>query len=197
MPSGRTHDRITFWTLPIATGLTLILTGSAVQMVVVGIGFLFGGLMLGPDLDTHSIHYKRWGYFRWIWLPYRGSLRHRSPLSHAPIVGTLLRVIYLMIWVGLFGFLCLIGVNELGQLGWTWSQVGDFWQQTLQQNSVQWLALLIGLELGALSHYTADWGVSAYKRSKKQGWRAFIPFGKQKKRRSRSRSRRKPASGKH
>lgn len=185
MPSGRTHDRITLWTLPLVAGLALFLTQQALFTLFVCAGFLFGGLMLGPDLDTHSIHYKRWGWLRWIWLPYRSSMRHRSPWSHSPMIGTTVRVIYLMVWVGVFSLVGVAAVNEIGQFGLSWTGVGQFWSMLLHRFQVEAIALFTGLELGAFSHYTADWLVSGCKRVRQRGWKAV--FGKKTKRRKTTR----------
>jgi uncharacterized metal-binding protein len=173
MPSGQTHDRITLWSLPLVVSLALAVTRNSMSVLLVCGGFLFGGLMLGPDLDIHSIHFKRWGWFRWIWIPYRGSMRHRSPLSHAPIVGTVLRVIYLGAWLTVISFVSLATVNEIWQLRWTWADIRQIVGRSLQQYKGEWLMLALGLELGALSHYVADWGISTHKRVKTQGWKAL------------------------
>lgn len=175
MPAGRTHDRITLWALPLAASLGFVATRNGGLVLILCAGFLFGGLMLGPDLDIHSVQYKRWGIFRWIWLPYRGSMRHRSPLSHAPIVGTALRVVYLGAWLGISSLVAIALCNQVWQLGWTWNQIGEIVGRSLTQHKLAWLMLAIGLELGALSHYVADWLVSGYKRRKTHGWRAFFP----------------------
>jgi uncharacterized metal-binding protein len=167
MPSGRTHDRITLWTLPLVAALALAVTRRSTLTLAICAGFLFGGLMLGPDLDIHSVHYKRWGWLRWIWIPYRGSMRHRSPLSHAPITGTVLRVVYLLIWMGLLSFAVVAILNELLQLGWSWNEIGLGLGHLLGQHQAEAIALGIGLELGAFSHYTADWSVSTYKKRSK------------------------------
>ncbi len=29
--------------------------------------------MFGPDLDIYSVQFQRWGFLRWIWLPYQKS----------------------------------------------------------------------------------------------------------------------------
>jgi uncharacterized metal-binding protein len=175
MPAGRTHDRITLWTLPLVGGLSLLVSQDSTLTLIICGGFLFGGLMFGPDLDIHSIHFKRWGWFRWIWIPYRGSMRHRSPLSHSPITGTAVRIVYLLLWVGVVSFASLALLNELWQFGWTWSEIGGFLGRSLQRHGVEWLMLCLGLELGALSHYAADLGLTTYKRFKRQGWKALTP----------------------
>lgn len=187
MPSGRTHDRITLWSLPLVAGTTLLVSRSSSLTLLVCGGFLFGGLMFGPDLDIHSVHYKRWGWLRWIWLPYRGSLRHRSPLSHAPITGTTLRIAYLLVWVGLLYFAGLAIANQLLNLGWTWAEIGGWVGRSLQRYPAEWIALVVGLELGALSHSLADWGSTVRRRFKTQGWRAVFPKPKPQRRKKKRR----------
>jgi uncharacterized metal-binding protein len=174
MPSGQTHDRITLWSLPWVVALAIAITRDSALVLIICGGFLFGGLMLGPDLDIHSIHFKRWGWFRWIWIPYRGSMRHRSPLSHAPIIGTVLRVLYLGVWLGTIGLVAVAAANEIWQLGWTRAEIVAIVRRSIQQHYLSGLALALGLELGALSHYIADWGVSTCKRYRTQGWKAFV-----------------------
>jgi uncharacterized metal-binding protein len=105
MPSGSTHDRITLWSLPIITGLTAAVTRSGNLTLLVSGGFLFSGLMLSPDLDLHSLPFKRWGWLRWIWIPYQKAMHHRSVFSHGPLIGTTLRVLYLASWMALLGLL--------------------------------------------------------------------------------------------
>lgn len=192
MPSGRTHDRITLWSLPAVTGLSLAVTTSLGLTTWVAAGFLFGGLMLGPDLDIRSVQYKRWGWFRWIWLPYRGSMKHRSPLSHAPVTGTVIRVMYLSIWVGFATLMGLTLLNEVLALGWSWGDIGNVFWRSLRQYQQQAIAVLVGLELGAFSHYVADWLVSTRKRVKRYGWKAALP--KPKKATKRSSAKRSPRS---
>ena len=95
MPSGRTHDRITWYLTPVMAGFSYLITHQEHLTVLATVAFLFSGLMFGPDLDIHSVQYKRWGWLRWLWLPYRRLLRHRSLFSHGPIIGTFLRICYL------------------------------------------------------------------------------------------------------
>ena len=177
MPSGYIHDRITLWSLPLVVGTSVVRTHSAGITLAIASGFLVGGLMLGPDLDTRSIHYKRWGWLRWIWLPYRTRIKHRSPLSHGPILGTTIRVCYLLLWLLVLGTITIALLNEVLRLGWTWNEVGDRISWMFTNHWSWWMAFAIGLEIGAISHILADWSTSAYKRVKryypKQGWRAL------------------------
>jgi uncharacterized metal-binding protein len=156
MPSGRTHDRITFWCLPFVLGLTLCVTRSPALIVIVLLSFLVGGLMLGPDLDIRSIQYKRWGPIKGIWIPYRLALKHRSSLSHGPIIGTALRVIYLAFWIGLFAVIAIAVLNIVWDAQLTWHSLSLTVNYLLKRYWVEGIAVLIGLEAGAMSHSISD-----------------------------------------
>ena len=73
--------------------------------IIVTVTFLFGGLMFGPDLDTHSSQYTRWGIMKNLWYPYQKFFKHRSRWSHGLIFGTFLRIIYFIGVLTLFSFL--------------------------------------------------------------------------------------------
>ena len=169
MPSGRTHDRITLWSVPFVSGIAYFLTQNGKFALILAGGFLFSGLMFGPDLDIYSVQYKRWGWFRWIWIPYRSAIRHRSQLSHGLLIGTILRLIYIsliiLILSGMiaaiayfFGYVNLQSVMDSQKKLPIWNPK---YTQAL-------LALIIGLELGAMSHSISDWIGSAYKKNKTQ-----------------------------
>jgi uncharacterized metal-binding protein len=182
MPSGRTHDRITMYALPFVAGVTFWQTRSSNATLLVAGGFLFGGLMFGPDLDIYSVQFQRWGFLRWIWLPYQKSLRHRSFLSHGPIIGTTLRIIYLGCLLAILAILGLAIAQRLGNFSFTWQDLGVTVGRSLLDYDTEYIALFLGLELGAMSHSLSDWGGSAYKRFQKQGVRGLLPSGKTKKR---------------
>jgi uncharacterized metal-binding protein len=167
MPSGQTHDRITLWTVPLVSGIAYFLTQNGKLALILAGGFLFSGLMFGPDLDIYSVQYKRWGWFRWIWIPYRSAIRHRSQLSHGLIIGTILRLLYIsliiLILSGIIAAIAyLLGYVNLKSVIDSQKQF-PIWDAKYTQAL---LALIIGLELGAMSHSISDWIGSAYKRSK-------------------------------
>lgn len=175
MPSGRTHDSITLWSLPLVAGFTYERTQSSSFTLIMAGGYLFSGLMFGPDLDVYSRQYLRWGALRWIWLPYRRSMRHRSFFSHGPVVGTVVRVLYLLLWLGLVGIAiaCISAIaSQLMGIIEHWHIFAHhliessimFLGQLIQNYPSECLTLGIGLELGALSHSFSDWAVSTYKR---------------------------------
>ncbi len=164
MSSGQTHDRITLWSLPVVMMASLWVTLNIWLTAWVCLGFLMGGLLLGPDLDIHSVQYKRWGWLRWIWLPYRGSMRHRSFWSHGPIIGTTVRVLYASCWLAMGGIVVVDALNSLQRTALTWGDLGTGLSWSIHTYWQVGLALLVGLELGALSHYTTDWLSSFWKR---------------------------------
>lgn len=179
MPSGRTHDGITLWSLPLLAGLTFAQTQSSSLTLFVSSSYLFSGLMFGPDLDVYSHQYKRWGLLRWIWLPYRHSMRHRSFWSHGFIAGTVVRVAYVLIWSGLLGAVgLLMGAIVAQATGMTndglslvqqWcSRSLVFAGRSLQNHPTEAIASALGLELGAMSHTLSDWTLSTYRRTVKQ-----------------------------
>lgn len=163
MPSGRTHDRITLWTFPWVTLGTWFVTRSSDAAIVVGAGFLFSGLMFGPDLDINSRQFQRWGWFRVLWIPYQKMLRHRSVWSHGFIVGTLGRCLYLGFWLLVILMPGLILSIPMGDRSWQ-SQFTILHERlkTLLSHPLT-LNALVGLELGAMSHSLSDWLGSAYK----------------------------------
>ncbi len=189
MPSGNTHDRITLWALPVVTGVTFWQTQSGNLTLLVAGGYLFGGLMFGPDLDIYSKQFQRWGWLRWIWLPYQKSLRHRSLLSHGPIIGTTLRVVYFGCAIAILGVLVLAIVEKLWNVTLNWYGFGEGVNQTVTRYGAEFLALFLGLELGAMSHSLSDWSGSAYKRFKKKGIAGILNNGKVKKRKVTRKSR--------
>src|SRR5439155_22826121 len=97
MPSGRTHDLITIVTgaavAPAVLNTRLPDMGPPNAMVLLG-AYVVSGLLFSPDLDLHSTPYRRWRKLRWIWLPYRRLVPHRSWISHSMVMGPLLRIVY-------------------------------------------------------------------------------------------------------
>lgn len=156
MTSGKNHDRITWLCLPWIFIGTITVSKDLLTGFVVASGFLFSGLMFGPDLDIYSVQFKRWGYFRFIWLPYQKYLPHRSVFSHGLIIGTVIRSLYLCLILLLFGLvLGAIALITFPQI-WQWQQVINTLTVIGEIYLKEIIALFIGLELGAMSHYLAD-----------------------------------------
>ena len=114
------------------------------------LAFLIGGLLLSPDLDTRSRPSRRWGPLQLLWWPYRQLLRHRSLLSHGPVLGTLGRLAYLAaVTLALAGLLAPWGApTPLALLHWG--------QQLWRQQPALLLLALAGLEASAWLHLIQD-----------------------------------------
>ena len=161
MPLGKTHDNITtigtLLSLPIALQITHNLELSAIASS----SFYFTGYMFGPDLDmAHSRPSKRWGKLKFLWGGYRKYIatRHRHPLSHYPLLGTVARVLYL----GVVVLMILTTLFLLGKsLSFAWATEASKVVWRLQDwNPLEdyrvWCCA-IGLEVGAASHYIPDY----------------------------------------
>jgi uncharacterized metal-binding protein len=115
MASGRAHNTATLVLAGIAGGIA-VFDGSGAFLWASG-GVL-AGLVLSPDLDVDGgnislANMRKSGRFvggrvigwlagklwRLIWLPYALMVGHRSPWSHAPFLGTIVRLVYLGIWL--------------------------------------------------------------------------------------------------
>lgn len=130
--------------------------------VVLTAAFLFGGLMFGPDLDTQSKPYARWGIFRAIWFPYRSVFKHRSRWSHGLVFGTLFRVVYFsgamtLLAFGVLAIYSAFSATEMpraAQIMNAWQGIGSMTRDDL--GLVLVLAGFAGMWLGAASHTITD-----------------------------------------
>ena len=149
MASGKEHDTSTmWWAAPFALIISLLI--DLESGLISGTAFLIGGLWLSPDLDTKSIPLKRWGILQGFWWPYRKALTHRSILSHSPVIGTFLRVVYL------FAITTLI-LLLLQSLGFTNTRQAAHWlTELIKQNPKHILMVVVGLEASAWLHLIKD-----------------------------------------
>ena len=98
MPNHQTHDTIGVVSV-IPISLTTVYLGYSMPYVItLGLGVILATYFLSPDLDLYSRIYRRWGIFRWIWLPYQWIIPHRSWLSHSGPISATIRIIYLSLW---------------------------------------------------------------------------------------------------
>ncbi len=162
MPSGKTHDAITIILAAPAFATAYVLTRDAWISTVVTVGFLIGGLMFGPDLDTASKQYSRWRFFKFFWFPYRNFFKHRSRWSHGLIFGTLLRVVYFMGVATCVAFLLSYAYTSYagGKLPGLWDFTG-VWANLREyadraMGTYGAIALFVGLWIGAASHTFTD-----------------------------------------
>jgi uncharacterized metal-binding protein len=172
MPSSNGHDLATILALPPTFAFVWTVTENPMLAGVVTAMTLFGGLMFGPDLDTHSRQYTRWGIFRFLWLPYKAAFAHRSRWSHGIIFSTPIRVLY---FTGVLALFVALGVYLRAAI-----VAGDFapsWNEIIQNgqtihtalnihigNHFIWAALT-GLWWGATIHTLVDVGWSILRKA--------------------------------
>jgi uncharacterized metal-binding protein len=149
LASGRDHDRATWLLAPPVALLWWPWLGLA-GSIAAGLAFVLGGLWLSPDLDTRSNPTRRWGPLRLLWWPYRRLLSHRSLLSHAPLLGSAGRLLYLVALVLALSWLA----QPLGSPSpWVITQRAS---QLWHQHQPLVLAALVGLEASAWLHLIQD-----------------------------------------
>jgi uncharacterized metal-binding protein len=140
MASGRNHDRSIYFATPIVFGVGSYYFGIELGLIA-GAAHYVGGLMLSPDLDLISRPYKRWGLLRWLWLPYQRFIpRHRHWLSHGPVIGSIVRLVYLAALISPL-WLLFPGLQQVQ------------WSGVTAPNA---MAFFCGVELSALNHLLLD-----------------------------------------
>ncbi len=162
MPSGKTHDAVTFFLTAPAGAVAWKLTDSLPTALIVAVTFLIGGLMFGPDLDTMSKQYIRWGIFKSLWFPYQAFFKHRSRWSHGLIFGTFIRIVYFMGVLTLFSFLGVFlyetytggDLPNLWEFTKAWQQIGEYTRR--QCGEYVFVSVFAGLWFGAASHTLTD-----------------------------------------
>ncbi len=104
MALGRTHDLINLVALP---GFLYYLPKEF--YIPFSAGYLVGTFLLSPDIDLpNSKPTKRWSLLRCLWSPYQSFSRHRG-ISHLPVVGSLLRLLYI-VGVIIFLYFVMVGI---------------------------------------------------------------------------------------
>lgn len=169
MPSGRAHDVLTVL-LAVPTGVGVFAWyGEVWPAVVVTAAFLFGGMVFGPDLDTKSKQYSRWGMFRFLWLPYRKFFSHRSRFTHGLVFGSLIRVIYFIGVITLTAYIIAYAwtgisddaVPDVRDFSAAWRLVAETAYKYLGENFL--IQSFVGLWLGAASHTLSDMAITYIK----------------------------------
>jgi len=145
MASGVTHTRDSL-ILAGASVTGLLLVRAPIEVVVlVPVGCLLGTLIT-PDLDLNNecMPYRVAQIlggtplrmvWRLIWFPYSRAFSHRSVWTHTPILGTVLRILYLLLL-----YLAVAIIFRIGLPVPTW----------------HWAFLIIGLMISDTLHYFRD-----------------------------------------
>lgn len=173
MPNHYGHDRITV----VIALLAALLAGyfgilSMWQIVALACATIFGGCMFSPDLDLEGAALRRWGPLACLWWPYTVFFPHRHFLTHGwlAIVSTALRVVYFVCAFLIIPALLLWSAirfqkaEKLDIEGFVHLMTNTLTSIYALAPLNMWLVILGGLWLGAISHTTADYLVSGWKR---------------------------------
>lgn len=155
MPSGKTHALIST-----AAGVGSIIYGLSSgypnQAIIALASGCLVGILITPDLDVRgeirskAIVDRQFGWmigylWRLAWWPYARIIpHHRHWLSHAPIIGTSVRVAYVYIWA----------MAISGIIGYTLPFSANI--ERIQYNPPWVLLLIIGLAVSDVLHWVAD-----------------------------------------
>lgn len=162
MTTGTNHDKITCLA---ALGLGLATcTIDPTLSAEVALGTLIGGLIISPDIDLiQSRCTQRWGWLGFIWIPYQKVIPHRCFLSHCVVIGTLVRILYLVLpTIGVLALLGLPvgdwirdwGAEQIDNLYYLYEGATVYGDSIPRTKTV--LVGLVGLEAGAVCHLLAD-----------------------------------------
>lgn len=160
MPNGVTHDKITYITTPLVALGTTVVTGNTEATILVTGAYLFAGLMFSGDLDLPSVQFYRWKALKFIWIPYQKIFSHRSIWTHWPLLGTVVRLLYLYLWFSVG----LLGLNLFSSSGFNYIEDQKEVLTFLLGYQHYLIPAFIGLVLGAFSHSAADYSVTWYKK---------------------------------
>lgn len=106
MPSGKVHAQCSLVLAAPTFGFVAGATSDYAAAGACALGCLLG-IMLTPDLDQETLSSSEHAFikytlglgFLWtmLWYPYARLIKHRSPFSHFPILGTAGRLLYLLL----------------------------------------------------------------------------------------------------
>ncbi len=112
MPDGKTHAAATVLAAGVVGPVAYFFGNASIETSIALSAGTMAGLLLSPDLDVRIGSRSFWlvrhsfgplvGFFwQWFWQPYARLIpRHRHPLSHFPLIGTALRLLYLFLVFG-------------------------------------------------------------------------------------------------
>ena len=157
MANGKAHKKINLIFLAIGIGAVLISSQHYVHGISVILGYLFGTYCMNPDLDIRSHPYRRWGFLRFIWIPYQ-KFKHRSIWTHGYVIGDIIRYLYLMLWIQL-------GIGVISILtNVPYSTYSNDLRELFIQHKLSILSFIVGNMLSSTAHILTDHASSTFKK---------------------------------
>ncbi|WP_175354250.1 metal-binding protein [Bacillus sp. FJAT-27986] len=155
--NGKAHKKINLVFLAIGIGAVLISSQQYVHGISVIIGYLFGTYWMNPDLDIKSNPYRRWGFLRFMWIPYQ-KFKHRSIWTHGYVIGDIIRYLYVMAWI-------MLGAGAMSIL--TDVPYGIYinhLEEFVIQHKLSFLSFIVGNMLSSTAHILTDHASTTFKK---------------------------------
>lgn len=160
MATGKTHDKITIRLIPVMVLIFTLINnsfftnlGDIITYTLLGIAvYIFGGYMFSGDLDIISTETRRWGYLKFIWIPYQKVFEHRSIFTHGFILGPSIRLIYLY---GIVLIIC-IPLYNFSIVNLSTTEIINVTYEFIMSNEILCSNIALGLFLGSGIHTTTD-----------------------------------------
>lgn len=102
MPDGKTHIRIN-WVVLFLLNIFIFIFYTDIQIkqyILFNSSFILISYFISPDLDINSSVYRRWGFMRWIWYPYREIMKHQGA-SHSFLWGPISIILNLLLFLSI------------------------------------------------------------------------------------------------
>jgi uncharacterized metal-binding protein len=175
--TGKEHEKIAIILWAPATVASWAAYANGYQDVAVGIALGgFTGWLLTPDIDVNGTTYEEYRLYKlfwplgfvWqnFWSPYGLTFAHRG-WSHTPFIGTLTRLIYVLVAISL----ALLTFNEyIWWMGYDESLKLDTFVafRFIAQNSEMCIAWYLLWSFQDILHYVADkWSTAAKKEARR------------------------------
>lgn len=167
MPSGKVHTSITLALTSIEFLLLPFYPDPNNYFLAIG---TFSGIFITPDHDidagniSFSLVRERLGdlpslVWRTFWFPYAKMVSHRSVLSHGPVIGTVLRIVYLFLILSLllvmflafFFFTGAVAAKDTGSIFALYFEYARW--VFIGPEFYYWF---IGLSIADIAHFLAD-----------------------------------------
>ena len=154
MAAGRTHNVATLVLTPaVAWAAWELSNHNDLTTWLAGVG-CFCGIFISPDLDMRQRTVSETTLLRWslgigyiwivLWYPYAVLFRHRG-ISHMPMVGTVTRVLYLLVIALLIQHIVHSSLDSQWS-AWNW----------VEQNQRSLAIFIAGLAISDLGHWVLD-----------------------------------------
>lgn len=161
MAKGKTHDLINLVAFP-----PIVYYLHPSDFISFSTGYLIGTFFLTPDNDLYlSKPNSRWKLLKFIWFPYTKLFRHRG-ISHIPIYGTIIKILYLSFIAFMFLYLSKLLINFLiPDNNFQVLKIDNLDLNSFLQN-VSFLSFFFGLILAEFVHIFTDIVYSSFKKLK-------------------------------